>query len=112
MSRALVELAQRGVEAEAEARPNRGAAYRRFLAEADAAPKNEAGNDPIRQSSRRTLLSRAGLEAHACACKERQISLPDHRRPVASHGRSSRLHFGRAAIDRETGFLPAAATNV
>jgi hypothetical protein len=35
MSRALVVLAQRGVEAEAEARVNLGATYRRFMAEAD-----------------------------------------------------------------------------
>ena len=48
MSRALVELAQRGVEAEAEARLNRGAAYGRFLAEADPERKNESGKDLIR----------------------------------------------------------------
>jgi hypothetical protein len=48
MSRSLVEFARRGVEAETEARPNRGAAYRRFMAEADAARKNESGKDLIR----------------------------------------------------------------
>jgi len=48
MSRALVVLAQRGVEAEAAARANLGATYRRFMAEADPERKNEAGKDLIR----------------------------------------------------------------
>ena len=48
MSRALVVLAQRGVEAEAAARRNLDAAYRRFMAEADPQRKNEAGSDLIR----------------------------------------------------------------
>ncbi len=48
MSRALVELAQRGVEAEAEARASLNATYRRFMSEADADRKNEAGKDLIR----------------------------------------------------------------
>ena len=48
MSRALVALAQRGVEAEAESRANLGATYRRFMAEADPERKNEAGKDLIR----------------------------------------------------------------
>jgi hypothetical protein len=47
-SRALVVLAQRGVEAEAAARANLNATYRRFLAEADPERKNEAGKDLIR----------------------------------------------------------------
>jgi hypothetical protein len=48
MSRALVELAQRGVEAEAEARENLNATYRRFMSEADPGRKTEAGKDLIR----------------------------------------------------------------
>jgi len=48
MSRALVALAQRGVEADAAERANLSATYRRFLAEADPQRKNEAGKDLIR----------------------------------------------------------------
>ncbi len=48
MSRALVVLAQRGVEAEAAARKNLNATYRRFMAEDDAQRKGEAGKDLIR----------------------------------------------------------------
>jgi len=48
MSRALVALAQRGVEAEAAARQNINASYRRFMSEADPQRKNEAGKDLIR----------------------------------------------------------------
>jgi len=48
MSRALVVLAQRGVEAEAAARANLNATYKRFMAEADPARKGEAGKDLIR----------------------------------------------------------------
>ena len=48
MSRALVVLAQRGVEAEAAARANLNVTYRRFMAEADPERKNEAGKDLIR----------------------------------------------------------------
>jgi len=47
-SRALVDLAQRGVEAEAAARENLNAAYRRFMAEADPKRRGEAGKDLIR----------------------------------------------------------------
>ena len=47
-SRALVVLEQRGVEAEAAARANLNATYRRFMAEADPERKNEAGKDLIR----------------------------------------------------------------
>lgn len=47
-SRALVELAQRGVEAEAEAQANLNATYRRFMSEADPKRKGEAGKDLIR----------------------------------------------------------------
>ncbi len=48
MSRALVVLAQRGVEAEAAARADLNTTYRRFMAEADPERKNEAGKDLIR----------------------------------------------------------------
>jgi hypothetical protein len=48
MSRALVVLAQRGVDAEAAARQTLNTAYRRFMAEADPARKDEAGKDLIR----------------------------------------------------------------
>jgi metal-responsive CopG/Arc/MetJ family transcriptional regulator len=47
-SRALAVLAQRGVEAEAEARDRLNATYRRFVSEADPARKGEAGKDLIR----------------------------------------------------------------
>jgi hypothetical protein len=48
MSRALVALAERGVEAEATAKQQLNTAYRRFMAEPDPARKNEAGKDLIR----------------------------------------------------------------
>jgi hypothetical protein len=48
MSRALVVLAERGVEAEAAARENLKAAYQNFMSEADAGRKNEAGRELIR----------------------------------------------------------------
>ena len=48
MSRALVELAQRGIEAEVEARENLKATYLRFMSEADPDRKGEAGKDLIR----------------------------------------------------------------
>src|SRR5947209_1601276 len=48
MSRALVVLAQRGVEAEAAARASLSAAYRRFTAETDPEHKSDAGKDLIR----------------------------------------------------------------
>jgi predicted DNA-binding ribbon-helix-helix protein len=47
-SRALVELAQRGVDAGAEARENLNATYRRFVPEADPKRKDDAGKDLIR----------------------------------------------------------------
>ena len=47
-SRALVELAQRGVEAEAEARANLNSTYHRFMSEVDPERKGEAGKDLIR----------------------------------------------------------------
>src|SRR6202142_1758204 len=49
MSRALVELAERGVEAEATARKSLNATYRRFLSEVDPERKGEAGKDLIRK---------------------------------------------------------------
>ncbi|HUO29837.1 MAG TPA: hypothetical protein VMU80_11515 [Bryobacteraceae bacterium] len=48
MSRALVVLAQRGVEAEAAARENLTTSYRRFISESDPQRKTEAGKDLIR----------------------------------------------------------------
>lgn len=48
MSRALVVLAQRGVQAEAAARDQLNAAYRRFMTEDDPRLKGEAGQDLIR----------------------------------------------------------------
>jgi len=48
MSRALVSLAELGVEAEAAARKNLSVAYGRFMAESDPRQKNEAGKDLIR----------------------------------------------------------------
>jgi hypothetical protein len=48
MSRALVALAQRGVEAEAAARENLNATYRRFVSEAEPERKGQAGKDLIR----------------------------------------------------------------
>jgi hypothetical protein len=48
MSRALVDLAARGVRAEAEAKQQLKAAYRNFVEEAEPERKNEAGRDLIR----------------------------------------------------------------
>jgi hypothetical protein len=48
MSRALVVLAEKGVEAEAAARGNLNTAYERFISESDADRKNEAGKELIR----------------------------------------------------------------
>ncbi len=48
MSRALVVLAQRGVEVEAAARDSLNATYRRFMSETDPDRKGEAGKDLIR----------------------------------------------------------------
>src|SRR5260370_41489652 len=47
MSRALVVLAQRGVEAEAAARADLNATYRRFMSDADPERNCEAGKDLI-----------------------------------------------------------------
>ena len=48
MSRALVTLAERGVEAEAAARAKVAATYEGFISEPDPAKKNEAGKELIR----------------------------------------------------------------
>lgn len=48
MSRALVALAQRGVDAEAAARDRLKSTYRQFMAETDPERKGEAGRDLIR----------------------------------------------------------------
>ena len=48
MSRALVTLAERGVEAEAAARARLTTAYEQFMAEGDPARKSEVGEDLIR----------------------------------------------------------------
>jgi hypothetical protein len=49
MSRALVVLAERGLQAEAESRQRLNATYRRFMAEEDPKQKNKAGKDLIRE---------------------------------------------------------------
>ena len=48
MSRALVAMAERGVQAEADAYENLKATYQRFLVEQEPARKDEAGKDLIR----------------------------------------------------------------
>jgi hypothetical protein len=48
MSRALVELAEKGVQAEAEAKDRLKASFNRFLKEKEPARKNEAGRELIR----------------------------------------------------------------
>jgi hypothetical protein len=48
ISRALVVLAERGVRAEADAKEQLKASYRRFIDEKELSLKNEAGRDLIR----------------------------------------------------------------
>jgi predicted DNA-binding ribbon-helix-helix protein len=48
ISRALVALAERGVQAEAEAQRNLRSAYRQYLAENEPARKNEIGKTLVR----------------------------------------------------------------
>lgn len=48
MSRALVSLAERGVEAEAAARAEMRGTYERFMTESDPVRKGEVGKDLIR----------------------------------------------------------------
>jgi hypothetical protein len=48
MSRALVSLAERGIQAERDATENLKATYKRFMNEQEPARKNEAGKDLVR----------------------------------------------------------------
>jgi len=48
VSRALIELAERGVRAESDAKKDLKSAYGRFMSEQDHARKNEAGKDLVR----------------------------------------------------------------
>jgi hypothetical protein len=48
ISRALISLAERGVRAEAEAKENLRATYKRFMEEQEPGRKEEAGKDLIR----------------------------------------------------------------
>jgi hypothetical protein len=48
ISRAIVALAERGVRAEADAKEQLKASYRRFIDEKELSLKNEAGRDLIR----------------------------------------------------------------
>ena len=48
LSRALVDLAEHGVRAEAEAKQQLKSAYRNFVEEAEPTRKNDAGRDLIR----------------------------------------------------------------
>jgi len=48
ISRALVTLAERGVQAEKDAKENLDKAYRTFLKERDVSKKDQAGRDLIR----------------------------------------------------------------
>lgn len=57
MSRALVTLAEKGVEAEAAARENLNSAYQRFMSAGGAEQKNEAGKDLIRAIFGRTAIA-------------------------------------------------------
>ncbi len=57
MSRALVTLAERGVEAEAAARARLAAAYDQFMTEGDPAKKSEVGEDLIRSIFGRAAIA-------------------------------------------------------
>ena len=48
MSRALVSLAERGIQADLEAKQKLKAAHKRFMHEQKPGPKNEAGKDLVR----------------------------------------------------------------
>jgi hypothetical protein len=48
LSRALVSLAERGIQADLEAKEKLKAAYSRFMDEQKPGPKNEAGKDLVR----------------------------------------------------------------
>ncbi len=58
VGRALVALAEKGVEAEAEAREELTNAYQRFMSEGDADRKNEAGKELIRAIFGKTAICR------------------------------------------------------
>ena len=57
MSRALVTLAERGVEAEAAARAKLATAYETFIGETDPAKKKELGEDLIRAVFGRSAIA-------------------------------------------------------
>jgi hypothetical protein len=57
MSRALVTLAEKGVEAEAAARENLSSAYQRFMSAGGVEQKDEAGKDLIRAIFGRTAIA-------------------------------------------------------
>ena len=57
LSRALVTLAERGVEAEAAARAKLTVAYDRFMAEENPAKKSEVGEDLIRSIFGRSSIA-------------------------------------------------------
>ena len=57
MSRALVTLAERGVEAEAAARAKLNVAYEQFMAEGDPARKSEVGEELIRSIFGRAAIA-------------------------------------------------------
>jgi hypothetical protein len=88
MSRALVVLAQRGVDAEAAARNALNATYRRFISEADPERKGEAGKGLIRAIFGKDPLPKIQFSdlprrvwEHVLArVEERQTSLKDLRR--------------------------------
>ena len=61
MSRALVTLAERGVEAEAAARAKLTTAYERFMAEGDPAKKSAVGEDLIRAIFGRAAIAEDSL---------------------------------------------------
>jgi len=61
MSRALVTLAERGVEAEAAARARLTAAYEQFMAEGDPARKSEVGEDLIQAIFGRAAIAKDPL---------------------------------------------------
>jgi DNA-directed RNA polymerase subunit F len=61
ISRALVTLAERGVEAEAAARAKLTATYEQFMAEADPARKSEVGEDLIRAIFGRAAMAEDSL---------------------------------------------------
>lgn len=65
MSRALVTLAQRGVEAEAASRAKLTTAYEQFMAEGDPARKSEAGEDLIRAIFGRAAIAEDPLHSSA-----------------------------------------------